>query len=135
MNKSEYRQQIYDRLSRKHHLIPIFSSVTHIPERLREYDENLFVVLNTRKQCYEVHSLANKGDTFCLMIPLGELDARTLYLVRKNNLHTRGKEIFKEIDKHNERLERSNERRRRDEIRAAGEEMYPAFRKLGWEGA
>lgn len=135
MNKSEYRQQIYDRLSRKHHLIPIFSSVTHIPERLREYDENLFVVFNTKKQHFEVHSLANQGDTFGLTIPLNELDARTLYLVRKNNLRTRGKEIFREIDEHNERLEKANQNRRKDEIRDVAEKVHPAFKKLGWEGA
>ena len=135
MGQQSYEERIRERLKGKHHLIPIFSSVTHIPERLREYDENLFIVLNTKKQWYEVHSLANQGDTFGLIVPLNQLDARTLYLVRKNNLRTRGQEIFKEIDLENEKLEKSNERRRRDEIRAVGEEVYPAFRKLGWEGA
>jgi hypothetical protein len=135
MGHLAYKEQIRDRLKGKHHLIPVFTSVFAIPERLKEYDENLFVVFNTKKQHFEVHSLANQGDTFGLTIPLNELDARTLYLVRKNNLRTRGKEIFREIDEHNERLEKANQNRRKDEIRDVAEKVHPAFKKLGWEGA
>mgnify|MGYP001269110300 FL=1 len=135
MGRLAYEESIRERLRGKPHLIPVFSNVFDIPERLREYGENLFVVFNTKKQYFEIHSLANIGNTFCFTVPLGELDARTLYLVRKNNLKTRGKEIFREIDEYNERLEKANQNRRKDEIRDVAEKVHPAYKKLGWEGA
>jgi len=134
MGKLAYERQINERLRGKHHLRPLFTSTYFIPERLSEYDPNLFVVFNTKKQRYEVHSLANKGDTFGFVVPLNELDYRTLYLARKNNLRTRGKQIFREIDEANEKLERSNARQRDNEIRAIAEELKPVFAKVAWEG-
>lgn len=123
---------IYDRLQGKPHLIPVFTNVYRIPERLKELDENFFVVFNTKKQMFEIHSLANKGDTYGITIPLQELDARVFPIVRRANLRVRGKEIFREIDRHNERLKKSNERRNRDEIRALAGEVKSAFAKMAW---
>ncbi len=134
MGKSSYELAIRDRLQGKPHLQPVFSSVYFIPERLREYDADLFVVRNSKKQRFEVHSLANIGDTYGLTVPYPELDARTITLVQKNNLAAHGRTIFREIDQHNERLARSLERARQNELRALAEEVKPAFAKVAWEG-
>lgn len=131
MNKFE--RDVYYSLIGKPHLEPIFTSVYGIPERAREVDPDIFIVRNTKRKVFEIHSLGNKGDTFCFVVPHKELDARTIALVRKGNLKTRGKAIFREMDEHNERLERSNERQRDNEINAIAREMKPYFAKYAWE--
>ncbi len=129
-----YKEEIKHRLIDKPHLIPVFTNVYHIPERLRAYDSNLFVVFNTLKQWHEVHTLANKDrDTFGLCIPYSELDARAEYLVRRNNIRVRGKEIFREMDEHNEKLERSIERAKKNEREAVARDIRPVIKKLAWE--
>jgi len=134
MGKLAYETQIYDRLRGKPHLRPVFSSVHAIPERLRAYDQNLFVVLNTKTQWYEVHSLDNKGDTFCLNIPLDELDARVLYLVRKGNIRVRGRRVLQEIEEHNKKLEAGILKKRDDDYRMAAREVRPLFKKFAYYG-
>lgn len=55
-------------------------------------------------------------------------------LIRKNNIRLRGRKIFQEIDKANDRLDRSNMRQRDNDIRAIAGEMRPYFAKTAWEG-
>ena len=128
------RDRIRDRLKEKPHLIPVFSSVYSIPERLQEYDRSMFVVWNIIEQRYEIHCLDHIGDTFGMTVPFFELDARAIRRVMRSDLRTRGRDIFREIDEENERLEHSQERVRRNEINAAAREMAPYFRKMAWEG-
>ncbi len=134
MGKLSYETQIYDRLQGKPYLRPVFTSTHEIPERLRAYDPQLFVVLNIKTNRFEIHSLANVGNTFCLAVGMDELDARLLHTVRKCNLKTRGPEIFREIDYENEKLEKSIERKRQNDLMGVAEEMHPYFRDLAWEG-
>ncbi|MBU7006301.1 hypothetical protein [Phosphitispora fastidiosa] len=133
MSKASYETQIHDRLQGKQHLQPIFTSALGIPERLREMDPNYFLVLNTKTQKYEVHNLAHKGNTYGITIYYDELDYRTLYITRASDLRYR-KNLLREIDEHNEKIERIAEKDRRNELRGVGEEMKPYFSRLAWEG-
>ena len=65
------REEIHDR--KRRHCILIETSITRIPERLEEIDFNLFVCLNTITQNFEVHSLANRGSTYCFAVPYKEI--------------------------------------------------------------
>jgi len=122
---------IRDKLIGKPYLRLMETNVFFIPERLRAYDDNLFVVFNTYKQWFEIHTLANKdGSTFGLCIPYPELDARAEYLVRRNNLRTRGRKVFTEMDEHNEKLEKSIERAKKNEREAMAKDMRPLVKKL-----
>lgn len=128
-------EQISKRIAEKQHLILVETSVHNIPERLAEYDPDLFLVWNCKKRQYEIHSLANTTDTFCLHIPYNELDARVLLVVKRSDAKVRGHRVlFDELDKHNELLEKANESKRTDEIRGTAEAILPAVRKLAWEG-
>ena len=129
---SFYRDNIRHRLTGKPHLLPVFSNVYHIPERLKAMDSNLFVVFNVKSQRYEVHSLANKGHTFGFLIPFRELDARAEHYARKLDLRTRGDLIYREIDEHNERLERSNKRQKQNDFDAAAREIRPLAKKVAY---
>lgn len=139
------------------HLLLVLSSVYQIPERLREYDPNLFVVLNTVRNIekaegvpvsertpfppgaipkwgawYEIHSLAHKGNTFAMAVPYGELDARILRDVWSGDLRMRGKRIFREIDEHNERVEALNRRALRTQAEAIARELHRPFADAAW---
>jgi hypothetical protein len=133
MGKLAHEEHIHDRLRGKRHLVPIFTSTLCIPERLREMDQNYFLVFNTRTQKYEVHNLAHKGNTFGLTVYYDELDYRTLYVTRASDLRVRGAALFREIDEKNERLEQSNERQRRNDLRAMAGELRSTFAKVAWE--
>ncbi len=124
--------QIHGRI--KPYLIPIEHSLYDIPKRLEEIDSDLFVCLNTKTQRFEVHSLGNKGTTFCFSVPYDELDVRTIEVFRRSNLKTRSiKEIIWEMDRENELRERRNEARRRSEINAWAREHRSEFKKAAEE--
>jgi len=130
-----FENEVYERLQGKHHLQPVFSGGCYdITRRLREYDPALFVVWNAKRQRYEVHSLNHRGNTFACLVPNNRLDARVEETIRKGDLRVRGLRVLQEIDEHNERLEMSAERARHNDMLGMAEEMYPYFRRLGWEG-
>lgn len=128
------KTEINERLRGKPHLKPVYTHIYNIPERLKATDNNLFVVFNCKTQRYEIHSLANKGNTLSLNVPFRELDARCIEYANKFDLRKHGKRIFHEIEAHNEAIEKSNVRQRSNDLHAVCEEMHPAFRKLAWEG-
>lgn len=128
------KTEIRDRLRGKPHLTPVYTHVLKIPERLRSADNNLFVVFNSKTQKYEIHSLANKGNTLSLNVPFRDLDARCIDYVNKFDLNKHGKGIYQEIEEHNENIERSAQRKYSNDLKGACEEMHPAFKRLAWEG-
>ena len=68
------------------HLIPVTDDLYFIASRLKELDASYYVVYNTARGRYEVHSDAQKGSTLCFVVPYNELDARTLaYAARTRN--------------------------------------------------
>ena len=84
-------------------LIKINSDTLFITDRLKEIDENYYVVFNTIKNKYELHNSAQIGCTYCLTNINQGLDERLIDLARKTkreNLKT----LIDEIDKHNEKL-------------------------------
>ncbi len=129
-----FEHRVADRLQGKPHLEPLLCfGVYDIPRRLREYDPSLFVVRNHRRRRFEVHSVDNKGSTFCCDVPYDQLDSRVEEAVKRGNIRVRGPQIFQEIDEYNERLERSMKRARRTELEGIAEEMHPYFRDDAWQ--
>lgn len=128
----ERENHIQDRLRGKVHLLPVLFHSLNVPERLKEYDPDLFCVFNLKRKRYEVHSLDNKGNTYCFTVPGNELDSRVFSILRSGSIRNRGKEIFREMDRENERREESAERSRRNEILAAASEMKSSFAKVAW---
>ena len=134
MVKQSKLNEIHDRLRGKPFLFALENSTHDIPKRLEEIDSDLFICFNKITQRFEVHSLANRGTTFCFSVPYDELDARTIEVFRRSNLKTRSiKEIIWDMDRENEQRERRNEARRRSEINAWGREHRSEFKKLANE--
>jgi len=130
-----FESEVYERLQGKRHLQPVFSGGCYdMTRRLREYDPALFIVWNSRRRKYEVHSLNHRPFTYACDVPDNRLDARLEEVIRRGDIRVRGGKVFKEADEHNERLEKSMERSRRNYLLGLAEEMHPYFRRLGWEG-
>jgi len=130
-----FEDNVKNVLSDKAHLLPVFNNIYDIPQRLRDIDDTLFVVFNAKTQKFEVHSLEHKPETYAWEVPFEQLDVRTLRLARRNSLRMRGDEIFKEIDRNNERIEAGLARKRRNDLDAwARDVAYWHFKKTAyWE--
>ncbi|MHB8122589.1 MAG: hypothetical protein ACYDG4_10590 [Desulfuromonadaceae bacterium] len=135
MGQIAFEHEVYERLQGKRHLQPIFSGGCYdMGRRLRDYDPGMFIVFNTKRQQLEVHTLSNRGNTFAVNVPDNRLDGRLEEKVRCGDIRTRGMQVFRDIEKHNEKLERSKEQSRKNDLKGVAEEMYPYFKQAGWEG-
>ena len=133
VNQSKLNE-IHDRLQGKSFLFALESNIYDIPKRLEEIDSDLFVCLNKITQRFEVHSLVNRGTTYCFSVPYDELDVRTIEVFRRSNLKTRSiKEIIRELDQENEERGKRNKARRRSEINAWAREYRSEFKKTANE--
>lgn len=95
--------------------IPVLSDTLDILNRIQEIDHTYFVLLNKNTGKFEVHSCAQAGGSFCLELPYPFLDARTLSFVQRYR-SGRAKEIFEQMEKENDTLQR---RRLRDAAETA----------------
>jgi len=118
------RADIDNRIQGKSYLRVIESSVLSIPERLEEYDPQMFVCFNSLLGEYEVHSLRNRErDTFALSIPYSVLDTRLLDRVAQRDQNRRPlKVILREIEERNEAIDKAKQKRRDDELHCMAKE-------------
>ncbi len=85
-------------------LIEIKSDPLFVTNRLKEIDQDYFLVFNTIKHKYEVHNHNQIGCTYCLTYPNPALDERLIELVKKTRRENID-ELMKEIDKANKKIE------------------------------
>lgn len=96
-----------------------------INRRLKEIDNSYFLIYDTFREKYEVHSTDNGGaSSYCFTVPFDELDARTLVYARETNVATRGDKIFEEMEKKNEEIERSIAKDRQKQLEDIGREVW-----------
>lgn len=105
---------------------PVTSNVFHIPERLKELDERYFVLYNTRTGRFELHIRGQVGGTLGCVFPFDELDARALLYAREHHV-SRLKQLAREAEAHNEKLEKEAENTILDK---ANEKMKQALKYL-----
>jgi len=135
MGQLAFEHAVMERIQGRKTLYPVFSGGNYdMLRRIREYNPDLFLCWNVRRQRFEVHCLSNLGSSHVCDVPDNRLDARLEDILRKGNIRVRGKEIFAEMDRHNEQIEAGRERQRKNDLAGIAEEMYPYFRQLGWEG-
>lgn len=149
--KLSYMQDVEYECSKHEHLIPVFTSLYGIPERVHDYDPDLYVALNVSRQVdfakgrkpnpppagiipkwgawYEIRSLKHG---LVMSNPFGELDVRILRKIWKGDLRMRGRRVFEEIDEHNERLERRRQRDWQNKNEALAHEIARPFQRIGW---
>ena len=90
-------------------LIRIDTDCLFITNRLREIDSSYFVVFNSKKNQYEVHSKRQAENTFCVGLPFSKLDERTIDFVLKTRIENIDK-IIEKIEKQNQKIENKNKK-------------------------
>ena len=80
--------------------IKIDYDVYNISKRLKEIDRNYFIVYNTSKKNFEIHSSSQISNSYCLTLPFKNLDVRAL-----KHVHTTK---VKNIDKILNQIETEN---------------------------
>lgn len=98
----------------KENLVHVETNPLLIPERIREIDSGYFVMFNPDTQKYEIHH-KDQYFTLALNLPYRELDTRAVIVILNTRIE-RIKEIQKEIEEHNAKIERDNERRIKDKV-------------------
>jgi len=93
----------------------ILSDVYNIAKRLKEIDQNYFVVYNTSKYKYEVHNSRQIGDSYCLTVPFDCLDARTIVLVQQSRIKNIS-EMVEKMDFENAVLQKINNKTALDDL-------------------
>lgn len=95
-------------------LVCIENDLYDIASRVKEIDEDYYVVYNLKRQGYEIH---HKKSRPTLSIVVGkELDQRVLNKLRETRI-VRLNEIIDDIEKTNERIEQEKQKSLSDEAR------------------
>ncbi len=100
-------------LSKRKRLRLIENDTNHIAERIRDIEDGYFILQDNVSGDYEVHSTENIGDTYCFTVPYDSLDARTLEYCRYTST---GRNAVAIIEKKNERIQRSAERSKKNDL-------------------
>lgn len=127
----DFKRKVRIKIEYKPRLVPIFSSTHNIPERLNEYNPNLFICHNCVKNRFEVHSL-EQTESYCADLPYRSLDERSLRWIWQNDIRVHGDEIFKEIDRHEEGMKKQKDREFRNWVEDVGSETRSMFAKDAW---
>jgi len=119
---------IYSILNDRPHLVPVFYNINLIPQLIRGYDKNLFIVYNNKNHIYELHSIENympdiRGWTTYLMTLEKGLDMRAIYKIYTNDIQKHGKSILSELDDYNDKLEESYEQNMKTRMRKASDKV------------
>lgn len=72
-----------------------------IAQRLKEIDEDYFIVFNLIRKKYEVHIRGQQGNSYGFTIPYDTLDERTVLFALKTRVQNQDK-IIEEIERENE---------------------------------
>lgn len=130
--KATERHNIQVLLADRPHLTPVFSSTHHIPERVKEYDDELFMVFNNRNSRFEIHTKYGGESTYNATVPYKALDERTMRWLWRNDIRVHGRGIhdrlLREEEQHNKRKEKESREYTKDFAR----EFQSEFAKDAW---
>lgn len=131
--KIGFEQEVLIRIEKRPNLTPIFTHVYDIPRLVHDYDASFFMVFNKRNQKYEIHSLDYPGDdTISCTLPYPELDSRALDHLWMNDIRVHGTDIFKRIERAEEKEQIRKERERKNFDFDFAKEHQSAFAKDAW---
>lgn len=126
------KEDIYHLLKGRPHLTPVFSSALNIPERVKDYDPDLFLVFNQKNERFEIHSYEAGETSYNATLPFKSLDARTLRYIRKNDIKVHGMKIYDRINESEKKAEQQKEKDKKNFIRDFASEFQSEFAKDAW---
>lgn len=86
--------------------IKIESDTFDIVERIKDIDENYFLLFDLEKEKFELHN-KSQANSYCFTYPYDNLDNRMLNLIYKSSVGFIDK-IMEDIDRNNCKIERNN---------------------------
>lgn len=126
------KEEIRKLLSERQHLSPVFTHTLNIPERVKEYDPNLFLVFNNKNERFEIHSRDGGETSYNATLPYKNLDDRTLRYIRKNDIRVHGMKIYDRINQSEERVKKQAEKEEKDFRLDFAREFQSEFAKDAW---
>jgi len=103
-----------------------------VEQRLKEIDEGYRVFYNKAKHRYEVHNVRYRPNSLVLVSPYSELDSRLVRLVRSSRTE-RAKDIFLEVEEHNEKILKKHEEEKEESRKALLGKLEKMKKALGGE--
>lgn len=105
-------------------LTQVMSDPFDIVNRIREIEDEYFILYNKYEKKFEVHSTAQPiRQTYCFTVPFDTLDNRTLEYCRETNIALRGDAIERELDARNAKEEIADNRAEASLIQDMAEDM------------
>lgn len=133
LRKKNQIQSAVNRLNRRYQekrYVYVDSHANSVPQNLRRYDNDLFILYNFRKDKYEVHSLDNKGtETYCFTVPHAELDDRTIQIAIRGDMKGYGNKFLSQTLMEEEKLIAKQEKERKEFTRDFAREYQSLFKK------
>lgn len=99
----------------------------YISSRIKEVDENYFIVFSKKKNRFELHNSSQLFSTYSLTIPYSQLDERTIFLARKSRKENAEK-LIKEMDENNYRLEKKMSEKSLEQMKEVTNEIKRSFK-------
>ena len=106
--------------------IEITHDVFDIARRIKEIDEDYFILYDRRLMRFEVHNRRQRPNTLSLVLPYDRLDCRAIDKV----LSTRMEVVYKqlaELEKFNENISAKRQRQTAEDRLAEGQELFRRF--------
>jgi len=104
-------------------LIKIEHDVFNIVNRIKDIDNDYYIVFNTRSKKFEVHNSSQVMNSYCLTCPYDSLDQRLLKYAQKTRIVNIDK-ILEEIDETNTKIEKEIDDERVDKSKIMLKEIY-----------
>lgn len=146
MKRSEWERAVRDCLHGRPELLPVWHDALGIVDHVRDYNPDLFVVLNVGRNMakamglpreewpplppdvipvwgawWEIHSLTERP-SYVLTVTHGALDGRVLADLYRGDIAKHGPNLFKEMEARNERLKASRARAHGNELEALAQD-------------
>lgn len=156
MKRLAWEQAVNHAVSNRPYLLPIYHDPLSISDHLRDYNPDLFAVLNVgrvlakalglpREQWpplphgvipvwgawWEIHSLTERP-SLVLTVRHGALDKRVLHDLYASDLRIHGDRLFQAMDSHNDSLEEQSRREAARQLEAIAGDTRGLFARAAW---
>lgn len=156
MGRLRWEQAVLHCIAGRPELLPVFHDVFGVAESVREYNPDLFIVLNVGRVLakslglpraqwpplphgvipvwgawWEIHHL-HERPSLSMTVPYGALDKRILVDLYEGDLRIHGDAIFRRLEAHNARVEARNQRDTANQIEALTHDTRSLFARAAW---
>ncbi|MGM0409241.1 MAG: hypothetical protein ACQEQF_00660 [Bacillota bacterium] len=97
--------------------------ISRVPKKLKELDEDYYILWNSTKERFEVHNDEQEGGSLAFVVGGNELDDRVIQKARETASH-RAFKIIEELEAEYERKKRDEKKERREAVESRFGKIY-----------